>query len=163
MASDKKISFKGLNSAKMTDRGIPLPEGDYLLEIERVVAIETQEKGDAFIANFRVLEAAHPDKVQEASRVKAGATGHNWYQKILPGLKRETSLGAIKAFCLAVLGVPKDNKEAVDAASAELEESMDSVTGPEQSFKGCKVRCNVVQITTKEGKPFHLHQFRPAE
>lgn len=159
---DVSVSFKGLGTAKISERGQPLPLGTYILEVKRCLAKATQEKGDAFIVELKVVSADHPATVPESQHVRPGTEGFSWFQKILPGTKRDTSLGAIKAFCLAVMGVNKDDKDKVEAESAKLEDNMDKVTGPEQVFAGSKVKCTVILITTKEGKPFHLHQFSPA-
>lgn len=114
--------------------------------------IRAREGYDAFIAKFKVISSSNPD-------IKVGDT-RTWFQKLAD---RDVGLGAVKAFCLATLGIDPADKDAVQEASESLPDLMEEVVGDAQEFAGERVHVRVDLIkTVKKGINFNRHQFSPA-
>lgn len=158
--------FDGLRDAKVFEKGTkmePRPEtlalGQckmtdtyfYKLKVLRTFVKPTREFGDAFIADFEILETDSPHKV---------GTEVSWFQSLQ---KKDIAFGAIKEFFYGVGGVDLQDKEARAVADKTIEKEMSDAV-EKNSIAGEVVYVTTSLKLTKEKKqPFTNHAWRPAK
>lgn len=112
--------------------------GNYLLEVDVLKEVDTDQQGTAFIAEFKVLESDNP--------AFAPGTTTTWFR----ALRQRPSKGEIKGLAQAL----NQGQE----VTADLVEGMVDESNP---AAGLKVRCRAWEHTTKAGKPFTKTVFTP--
>jgi len=138
--------FNQFSSAKVQGRGQKIKEdGEFLVRID---AIKLQESNQGFgtlwITEFTILKGTekNPPKVERS-----------WVA--MPNHRPKTDPGNVKAFMAAVLGIENPNEEDIPA---EVFEKAVSVENP---FAGTILKLETVMRTTKEGRDFCLHTWKP--
>lgn len=143
MASTKGY-FAGLREAKTFQKGVYfLQDCKYKLKIKKTHVIETQDKGDAFIAEFEVLECSDPRHVPgfEVS----------WYQGLV---NKNVAFGQLKLFFYACMGAdPNNSKDAgkIQEIDAEIEDAMKEAVET-NSLEGTVLFCQTKKAITKKNR-----------
>ena len=138
------------------------PGGEFKLKVLRTYTIRTRNKGDAFIADFEVLESDHDD-------VEVGKV-YNWYQ----GMQDEDiAFSSIKGFMLALLGIDDEDEEEMEEFDEKLPKLMEEAGSdhwntqkaePEDHpLHGQTVALSTSHKTTKDDKDFTVHDWEPWE
>lgn len=144
--------FDGVNKAPTFESGnyFPCVNARYTCEIKRVIVKKTQKSGTAFIAEMKVLKSSNKDMPE-------GSTG-TWLQK----MENETvAYPALKSFALAACGVDSNDKEAVAAASDQMEQVLDAAV-EKGALVGTKINLETRPHTTGKGAQFTKHLWSPA-
>lgn len=145
--------FAGARNAPVFERGIYMePNNKFLLKLTRTFVKATREKGDAFIAEFEIVESTSPTQ-KVGSKV-------NWYQGLV---KKDIAFGSIKELFYALLGKSLQNnaEEIRRDIDPEIEELMqEAVTS--NSLADTLVRCQTSVRVTKDKKDFTQHTWSPA-
>lgn len=138
-------SFQGLGNAPIFERGNPLDPGTFDLQIERIIAKRTNQKGDALIAEFVILNNYGHPKHRIGDKV-------SWFQKLIdPNI----AFPAIKAFLVAALGkdirTQKDEIDAVISPNLEriLQEAIAAGLTPGAGLNGSRIHVVTFQKLTK--------------
>lgn len=149
--------FAGLRKATLGPSRYPYlePEQKYKLRLTKTYVIETRDKGDAFIAEFDILESTSPN-------LKPG-TKASFYQGMV---KKDTAFGSIKGLTYAVLGL--DPEKTADAK--KIAEEVDPVIEAEldraietNHMAGATLGCQTVtRVSKTTGKPYTAHNWLPA-
>src|SRR5579859_5721610 len=133
--------FKGLKEAKTFSKGVYfLQDVQYDLIVRKMYVIETQDKGDAFIAEFEVEACSDP-------RHPKGFTV-SYYQGLV---NKNVAFGQLKLLMYAIAGKdPANPNDQVDitAINEEIEEEMAKAV-EENSLEGFRVRCQTKKAVTK--------------
>ena len=131
-----------ISEAKYSEGGVYILPGVYRLEVIKCIAKATRTGKNAFIAEFKILESTHKDRLPGSLC--------SW----VVTLDKEPALGNIKQFISEAAGVPI---EAVDEAGAE---AIVAETGPSPNpLAGYIVRAAAVDILTKAGRTFTKVKF----
>ncbi len=146
------ISFPGLNNAPIFDKGNFMDPGTYDLEITNIIAKRTHAKGDAFIVEFKVLNAYGHPKHRAGDKV-------SYFQKLIDP---SVALPAIKAFLVAALGYDwkTQRTEVEEKVAPQLEQILNEAI-TKGALNGTKVHDSVFQKKTKAGKDFSVHDWTP--
>ncbi len=146
--------FKGLDKAETYGRGNYMDADKlYKLKVVRTFIQETKAKGDAFIAEFEVVES-NSDKHPKGTKV-------SWYQSLL---SKDIAYAELKKFMYAVLGVDenKDSKRIATEIDPGLDEAMNEAVNT-NALEGAVIKCQTQGITTKaKGLPFTRHNWSVA-
>ncbi len=81
--------------------GTPLTEGEYLVQIEDVIFLQTQLRGDAFIVEYSVIDTSDPAKHPKGVK-------RSWYQSMQ---NKPVAMGEIVKFMYAALGYDQKRDE----------------------------------------------------
>ncbi len=148
--------FKGMKEAKFVTK-YPYFETDqsYEVKLEKTYVVNTRDKGDAFIAEFEILNSS--------SNTQKPGTKVSFYQGIT--LNKETGFAAIKGLMYALLGFDPNNAEdAVKIANEvdpEIEDEMAKAV-VENHMAGARVRCQTcTRVSKKTQKPYTVHNWAP--
>ncbi len=153
--SAPKSYFKGLKEAKVNNRLPYFESGQlYKLRLDKTFVFETRDKGDAFIANFTILETTGTQKV--GSQVA-------WYQGLVKN--KDTAFGAIKSLMYALMGADPNSEADADKIAEidlEVEDEMNKAI-EENHMAGTEVKCQTVERIGKDsGKPYTATNWLPA-
>ncbi len=145
-------NFSGLNNAPVFEKGNPLKPGTFDLQITRVIAKQTFNKGPALIVEFEILNAyGHPD---HRAGDKVG-----WYQGLIDP---SVALPSIKSFMIAALGYDyKTQKKEVDEKIAPELEGLLTEAINNGSLNKEKIHVTTFQKKTKKGTDFTVHEWAP--
>jgi hypothetical protein len=147
--------FDGIEKAKIFGTGVYLqPDQLYKLKVLKTEVIKTREKGDAFIADFEVIESTSPQDPVGSTR--------NMYISLLKN--KDTAFSNIVQFLVAALGVdystPDGKKFAeediIPGAKALLDEACEKNT-----LASKVVRCQSQSKTSKENRAYTRLNFSP--
>lgn len=149
-------AFKGtgLRNAQVFEKGVYLQPGNFKLQITTCLTKKTLQSGNAFIAEFKVLESSDP----QAHPVGSKAT---WYQGIDNILVAYPSL---KTFVYSVLGFsyPRDKEKCLAEVDPVIEDLLDEAID-KGAFNGKTVEVQTY-LKKKEGKQdFTVHVWLPDE
>lgn len=95
------MGFKKIVSAKATTKGVPLTDGEYLLEVQGIKFFEGFS-GDTFVAELKVLEAKKTDEKIEPAPV---GSVRSFVVVLDP---KGMGAGNVKAFAMALLGCAEE-------------------------------------------------------
>lgn len=157
--------FDGIDKIKVGNQsGTPLTEGEYLLKITDVQHLRTLKKGDAFIAEFEVVETSDPQK-------HPVGTKRSWYQSMQ---NQPVAIDKIKKFMLAVLGYePKRDEQRITTEVDPYIKAWTAAACTQKILNNQQVRCSVVlkqpkpeavakaKLEGKEAKAFPEPRFSP--
>lgn len=133
--------FENIENASISEGGNYLNDGDYLLEVDKVISKKTRKGPHAYIVELKVLESNQP-KNRPGSKASYVTTN-----------AQDMFLGNVKAFVAAVC----------DVDVSEVDEEAAEVTCNEKNpLKGKRVRDQVFTVKTKAGKDFSKHKWSPA-
>lgn len=118
----------------------------YLLEVDKIDFMNGRQ-ADFFVAEFNVLESSDP-------AFRPGSQG-KWMNK----WGQDMSFPNTKAFLGALEGLV--DAESIKSAITE-QKGMDAI-GPAQPYKKRRVLLTTSSTTTKQGKPFTVHNWSPAD
>ncbi len=147
-------SFKGAKGMTISGQGVYFTPGvDCILRIEKT-HIFPARKGDMYIVEGVIVEGGNAEHPVGARR--------SWLQ----GLKdKDIAFRAVKAFCIAALGLSMKRSED-DKKIAQFEEECETVleaSAVENIFKGHTVRLETTNKPTRAGQDFTLHVWSPAD
>lgn len=154
MASNTGNYFKGMRDAKTNSR-LPYFEANqlYKLQLDKTYVFETRDKGDAFIAEFTIIDTTGTQKA--GSKV-------SFYQSLV---KKDTAFGSIKLLIYAILGLDPNLEK--DAAKIEkdvdpnIEEEMQKAI-TENHMAGAMLKCQTMEKVSKDGKTYTVNNWIPA-
>lgn len=141
------MNFAGLKNAKPSDKGVYLSPGEYDVEIIKCQVIHTRGKGDAFVADFKLI-ASQEKRPEGAPQNHPVGSIRNYYQ----GLQdTDVAWPELKRFAYAVLGAASaEDKAKVDENVESLFQAIDG--GKHDLFAGKKAHVSVVKRTTIKNK-----------
>lgn len=142
-------NFSGVGQAPLYESGTFFLPGNYELSISRVLVKNTMKSGRCFIVEFAIEKS-------DNESMPAGSMG-TWLQKLDNTVIAYPSL---KAFTLAVVGVDKNDKEAVEAESPNVEKLLDAAVD-DGALNGMKVRLRAERTKTQKGADFTRHTWLP--
>lgn len=142
------VNFK---DAEITESGTRFEEGDYVGEIIKCVGIQTRKAGEAFIAEFKILEA----KGEGANAV--GTTASFFCSMLDKAIAAPNLLG----FGAAVSGIQSNEKEMVEGLKDEMNDLLEKAC--EGKYKGTKVQIKASKRTSKENREYMRLTFSPYE
>jgi hypothetical protein len=94
--------FDGIEAITIGNQGgTPLTEGEYLVQLEDVIHLKTQKKGEAFIVEYTVVESSDQEKHPVGSK-------RSWYQNMG---NSPVALSEITKFMYALLGYDSKRDE----------------------------------------------------
>ena len=147
--------FDGIEKTKIFGTGVYLqPDHLYKLKITKTQVIKTREKGDAFVADYEVLES---DSAQDP----VGST-RNLYVSLLKN--KDTAFSNICQLLIAALGVDYSSPEGKRLADAEIIPSAESLLNEateKNTLAGKVIRCQTTSKLSKEGKTYTRCVFSP--
>ena len=149
----RKTLIDKLVNASASKGGQFITDGDYVMEIEKVVFDETF-KGSCFIVELKVLESSGPTAAKVGSHL-------SWVQNIT---KHLSALGNAKAFVLALFGVQEDEvpKDELDATMVEVTNTDPNAKRTDGSLiganpaKGKRIRASAYPAQTRAGQTITL-------
>jgi hypothetical protein len=160
--------FAGLRSAKVSDKGVWLREGKYLIRVKRGVYKQTRKKGDAFILEFQIeksnydevkqktltafAQANQPVPMAELEKLlpnKAG-TSASWYQSLKD---MDVGFGSLKGFASSILGCPSEDPAFIEA----VEGFMAQVCATPGAIDGMLIPVEVITVQKGDGGDFSRH------
>jgi hypothetical protein len=163
--------FAGLKNAKTSERGSYFTPGKYTVKVVKGVKFRTRKNYDAFILEMQVIKSEYENAKEQAIKtltlagknidlealestlpLKEGSTG-SWFQSLAD---MSIGFGALKGFAANVTGITNSEDPTF---LGEVEEFLTSVVDERQSLKDAVLPLEVVQILTKEGKPFSLYRW----
>jgi hypothetical protein len=152
------FDFSGLEKAQIFEKGNPLPEGAFDLEVTRVLSKRTR-KGDAFIVEFKVLDAYGNPKVNIGEK-------RTWFQKLTD---TDIAFPSIKEFVVATLGLDKTqeaDKKTIDTEVGPqlkgiVDTAVDAGSKPDAGLNGSKVHVNTFKKKTQKDTDFTVHDWSP--
>lgn len=150
--------WDGVQNAQIFERGTFLEEGHYKARIKRCLDKTTRKSGQAFIAEFELIESSNQAKHP------IGQTA-SWFQKLTD---KDVAFPAIKAFVAAVLGYDMSNKSHRDHFEANVGPQLVQILNHScdekiNYLKDKVVEIDVVKVTTTKGLPFSRHTFTPVK
>jgi len=136
--------FDGIEKAQVFKSSNYILPGTYpILFINSLKKIRSQKNGNKlFIAELDIIE----------SKVDGRPPGTDMSAIFNLTKHGETALGNVKALLAAAIDVPEDK---IDAKTADL------AVSSENPFHGRLIRCEAVDITTRDGEPFTKPNFSP--
>jgi hypothetical protein len=145
--------FKGLGQAKAQKGGNYFKDGQYEVEIQRVLARENKDGHDCFIVETKVVSSTNPEVPvgMECSQV-VNLTKHG-----------RSAAGNVKGFLAAALGIDDadnyqpENGQAVDQF---WESQAEDAISEEQPLAGVRMTLNVRTAATKSGGKFTHHNWQ---
>ena len=140
--------FTGIEDAQVGQGGVYFLEGKYLVEIVKVMTLNSRKKEDLFIVEAKILKSSNPER-------KVGITA-SW----IVNLKHDAALGNIKGFVAAANGISPSDKEEVDRNVDE--EAVEYACSEDNPLAGVQLDLECVQIKTREKRDFTLHKWNPA-
>jgi hypothetical protein len=160
--------FAGLRTAKVSERGVWLKEGNYVVRVTRGIYKVTRKSGDAFILEFKIEKSNYDDAkrkalvalegqtfdMQELEKIlpnRAGTSG-SWYQSLKD---IDVGFGSLKGFAAAILGV--SNTE--DPEFLEAVEGFMAAVVQDGAINGMLIPVEVVLTKTKKDEDFSLHKW----
>lgn len=152
------FDFSGVENAQIFERGNFLPPGGkYRLRVMRTIVKKTRKSGDAFIAEFEVIES-------DLDEVKVGSR-YSWFQKLVD---TDVAFPAIKEFIATLLGFDVRDKEGMKEFNGKvksvLQEASEEYSKEEDHpLHGLEILCETYQKETKQGKDFTVHSWSVAE
>jgi len=152
--------FQGLGGIKTNQGGVYFLPGDYTVDIEEVKFFTSRKEKDTFVIQARVLESTNPER----------APGCKPSQVIIlrPDILA-TCMGNIKQFAAAILeledpdayNAPFTVGTQEDANDQFWNETLEVLVSDDQPAKGIRIKLNITNIKTKEGKDFSKHVWGP--
>lgn len=144
--------FGDIDNAKFGDRNPDLTPGyTYVLEIEKAEAFRSRKNVPYAVTNFKVIETT-----PEGSPNNPG-TG----AKHMINLAIDASAGNVKNLVAAILNVSdKEKSTPYGTWTQATQEIFESGKNP---AKNIRVKCEVKNITKKNGELFPLHAYAPVE
>ncbi len=139
--------FEGVEGAKVGQGGVYFLAGNYLVEVEKVLAKRSRKKEDLFIVEAGILES---DNAQR----KAGSSA-SW----IVNFKHDAALGNIKGFLAACNGIDPGDRAKVDEEITE--DVCEYAVDDENPLSGTRVKLSCVMTQTKAGGDFTLHLWSP--
>ncbi len=137
--------LSGLGQARVRKGGVYFLPGQYLVEITKVHMIQSRKREDMFIIETVVIESDVPGR-PKGSRPSQ-----------LIKLSNDAAMGNIKSFLAAVM-----NEEDPDSIGEdEWEATGELVVSEENPLAGIRVYLNCVDMVTKSGGEFTLHNWGP--
>lgn len=130
--------FDDINTVPVSEGGVYLLQGSYLLEVQRVLLKDNRNGAKRFIVETKILESSNGER-------PAGIQA-SWIQK----LDQDAAKPNIKRFIMAATGCKAD--EVTGPA-------VDSIVGVGNPLRGTKVRVQCEQVTTSKGAPFTKHRW----
>jgi hypothetical protein len=138
--------FAGMKEAQLVQRGSYLEDGfDGNVTIKTCKMVNTQDKGPAFIADLILDDGSE----------------RNWFVKMMS----KPSMGNIKAFVLANLGIDVRDPKQLAAADLEIIPRIEEIAhaAVTQGFlDGKRAHVRVTKVPTKAGGEFSRHDWTPA-
>lgn len=147
--------WDGIESAEIFERGNYIKPGfKGVVEIMRTIGKETRASGLAFIVELKIVQT----NMSEEHPVGQKGT---WFQKMTD---RTVAFPAVAAWAAACAGYEPHQKDAIKAeVMPHLRETMKHATDnpSNNTFIGCKLRLETVQLTTKKEQEFTRYDFGP--
>lgn len=135
-------------NAQLSEEGIKLADGNYIVQIENCIGKQTQQRGFCFIAEFVVVQSSNPDHPPGS---KAG-----YVQDFkIP----QTAWSRLMHFVAALL--QKNIKDPAQLAEvrAVCEGTMNAAV--QGHYNGRYVQVQSVSKVSKEGRPYQRYSFTP--
>ena len=159
--------FGGLKNAKVSERGIWLKEGSYVVRVKRAIYKKTRSKGDAFILEFTVEQSEYDAKKKKAIESlgntpyslvelekllpnQVGSTA-SWYQSLVD---IDIGFGSLKGFAANILGEKPEDPEFI-----ELVEGFLNAVVTDGVINGKLIPVEVVTVKTKKDVDFSRHNW----
>lgn len=147
--------FVGLGGIRTNQGGLYFLKGDYEVTIDEVKFITNRKKKDCFIISARVDKSTNPDRAPGCKPSQVITIREDI---------RETCMSNVKQFASAILGI--DDPDAYEPENGVdvdqfWDDTLEQLVSDEQPAKGIKIKLNVTEILTKEGKPFSKHFWGP--
>ena len=150
------INWGKVGKAKIFDKGSYLEPGKYKLKLLKCFTLETRNKGDAFIAEFEVLESDNDD-------IQVGST-KNWYQGVRD---KDIAFSSIKEFMKYLMQVDESDEENWEEFEEKLPEIMEDIS--QEKFKqldaedhplhGRLINVECYMKKTREENDFTVHKW----
>jgi hypothetical protein len=143
--------FKGIATASNTARLPRLSPGIHEVVVDQIEGISPRGGGAAVITDYTVVKSGNPADPVGCKR--------SYYQTV-----KTDSLGFVKLYCAALLGVdPKDNEKVEKEISPVAEETMNSAISAAQPFRGTRLGVQVDLVADKKdaSKKHANHVFSP--
>lgn len=142
--------FDNLKEAKVFENGRKLIPGEHLVLIDKILVNKSARYGgENYIVEFLVIESTSSE---------IGGR-YSWVQS---SRDLNSAQGALKQFVLAVMKADKDkNPDHYIQCENQCEALAVASCGPDQIFKGQKVRVTNDIVKTKGGHDFNRHNWRP--
>lgn len=146
--------FKGMRQAKAIERPPYMVAGHtYKLKLQKTYAFETREFGDAFIAEFEILETSSEQRV---------GTTVSYFQGV--SKNKDTAFGALKRLMYALLNLdfkdPEDAKMIENEVDPAIEDEM-SKACEENHMKGVVLYAHCFKALSKEKKEYTNISWKP--
>lgn len=141
--------FKGVGSASVSQTGVYFIPGNYVVTIKKVFTMRSRKKDDLFIVEAVIDQSNVPERPHGSKA--------SW----VVNFKNDAALGNIKGFIAAVNGIDPSDEKAVNEQVDE--DTCEYVVGDDNPLEGKQVNLTCVNIKTKAGGDFTLHQWSPAE
>ena len=141
------VDINAIAGATVSENGEFIKPGNYKFQLEKVCFITPRGGGEAFIAEFKVLESDNP-----FHQVGTKAT---FYQKM-----NDSAPGAIKGCCLRLMGFDGDPNQAPQNYLDGMSQALQACAQNPGIFGPALVECQGVAGTTKQGKPFTYITFK---
>ncbi len=141
--------FKKIAEAKANGGGNMLKDGDYVLEVERLL-IEKKFGGTFWISEFRVVEAIPVTPTVDPNKV---GTQASWVCNLEKNL---SAPGNLKSFILALY-----NEDEANATPDDLSVAIGEAVSDKQPAKGLKIRMSTFHKPSRAGKDLLLYKWSP--
>ena len=141
--------FAGVEKAQVARGGVYFLPGTYKVEVKSVKLKQSRKKDDLLIIETLVLESDNADR-------PAGSCPSQ-----VINFKHDAALGNVKAFVAAGLGLDatKDEAEVNAQVTGDL---CNQVCSDDQPFAGLVLNLSAVNIETREGNEFTIHNWSPS-
>jgi hypothetical protein len=139
--------FAGVSKAEVTERNERAPDGEHLIEIEKVLSSKSQLDGtDMYIVEYRIVESTSAQPGRK----------YSWVQHMK---NPKYAFPALKQFAMAVCGANGSDKDYDSKVEANVEAALEA-SCTQAFFNGKKVRVTTRNTKTKAGFDFVKHTFR---
>ena len=158
--------FAGLRGATVSEKGVWLREGNYVVQVKRAVRKTTRTKGDAFILEFLIVKSNYLEmktqyiatlqgkefKMEELEKIlpNQAGTSASWYQSLQD---KAVGFGAVKGFAASILGVKPEDPAFIEG----VETFMAQVCNGE--INGRLIPIETVMTKTAKDKDFTRYNF----
>jgi len=146
--------LKGMNfdNVQLYEKGVKLTPGEYVVEIKRCLFKETQQAGNAFIAEFEILKSTNEER---PPGMKA-----SYFCSLVD---KAVAASNLLAFLAACNGVSASDKEDWEAIGEEANEIL-TAAAEEGILEGKKIRIRAeLKISEKRKLEYTKYHFTPYE